>query len=139
MQWTIDPSLNGDAHADKPYLYSPALASWNRFRVGEKVDPGKEKLPNVHGLVLEEGEEDGVSVREKHGVPESVDGRRGYFQNEEKRKEWDFQADRIYFADFGNQYLDFNGWSSFPVIHNLLYRPNANGMMARFHSATSWV
>ncbi|KAL4784559.1 hypothetical protein BJX76DRAFT_326923 [Aspergillus varians] len=106
VQWTIDPSLDGDAYADKPYLYSPALATWNVLRVGHKVEGGK--LPDVHGLIVEEGEEKGVSVREGKGIPENVGGRRGYFQSEEKRKEWEFEDERVYFADFGNQYLDFN-------------------------------
>ncbi|CBF81081.1 hypothetical protein AN5207.2 [Aspergillus nidulans FGSC A4] len=101
-QWTIDPTLDGDAYADKPYLYSPALATWNRLRVGKK-----EKLPDVQGIV-EEGEEDGVDVRSAKGVPEDVNGRRSYFQNEERRKEWEFEEGRVYYADFGNQYLDFN-------------------------------
>ncbi|KAL4804796.1 hypothetical protein BDV18DRAFT_142533 [Aspergillus unguis] len=104
VQWTIDPTLSGDAYADKPYLYSPAVATWNRLRVGNK-----EKLPDVHGLVVEEGEDEGVNFRKEQGVPEGVDGRRSHFQNEERRKEWEFEADRVYYADFGNQYLDFNG------------------------------
>ncbi|KAL4905388.1 hypothetical protein BDW74DRAFT_15996 [Aspergillus multicolor] len=103
VQWTIDPTLDGDAYADRPYLYSPALATWNRLRVG-----GKGKLPDVHGVVVEEGEEEGVDVRAEKGVPADVSGRRGYFQNEERRKEWEFEEGRVYFADFGNQYLDFN-------------------------------
>ncbi|KAL3475166.1 hypothetical protein BJX99DRAFT_162556 [Aspergillus californicus] len=105
VQWTIDPSLQGDAYADRPYLYSPALATWNQFRVGEKVASGKE-LPDVHGLVVEEGGDE--EVREGAGVPGTVDGRRGHFQNEVNRKAWEFEEGRVYYADFGNQYLDFN-------------------------------
>lgn len=103
VQWTIDPTLDGDAYADKPYLYSPALATWNRLRVGKK-----EKLPDMQGII-EEGEEEGVDVRSTKGVPGDVNGRRAYFQNEERRKEWEFEEGRVYYADFGNQYLDFNG------------------------------
>ncbi|KAL4942058.1 hypothetical protein BDV06DRAFT_212167 [Aspergillus oleicola] len=108
-QWTIDPALDGDAYADKPYLYSPALATWNAFRIGDvqKEGEGKE-LPDVHGVVVEEGEDEGVSVRGGSGVPESIDGRRSHFQNEEKRKAWEFEENRVYWADFANQYLDFN-------------------------------
>lgn len=60
-------------------------------------------------MVVEEGEEEGVSVREELGVPGEIGARRSHFHNEEKRKEWEFEVGRVYFADFGNQYLDFNG------------------------------
>lgn len=66
-------------------------------------------MPDVHGLVVEEGEDDGVSVREELGVPGEVGARRSHFHSEDKRKEWEFEVGRVYFADFGNQYLDFNG------------------------------
>ncbi|KAL2848144.1 hypothetical protein BJY01DRAFT_161022 [Aspergillus pseudoustus] len=108
-QWTIDPSLDGDAYADKPYLYSPGVATWNQFRVGGKVDGDGGNVPDVHDLVIEEGGEgDGLAVREGKGVPRTVQERRSHFQNEAKRKEWEFEAGRVYLADFGNQYLDFN-------------------------------
>ncbi|KAL4956382.1 hypothetical protein BDW69DRAFT_192431 [Aspergillus filifer] len=108
-QWTIDPALDGDAYADRPYLYSPALATWNAFRVGGEKK-GEGKVPDVHGFVVEEGEEggDGGSLRSEKGVPETIDGRRNYFQNEANRKAWSFEEGRVYWADFGNQYLDFN-------------------------------
>ncbi|KAL3466465.1 DUF1769-domain-containing protein [Aspergillus heterothallicus] len=108
VQWTIDSSLDGDAYADKPYLYSPGVATWNQFCVGGKVDSAG-KLPDVHDLIVEEGGEgDGVDVRDEKGVPGTVQERRSHFQNEAKRKEWEFEAGRVYLADFGNQYLDFN-------------------------------
>ncbi|KAL2850018.1 hypothetical protein BJX68DRAFT_237213, partial [Aspergillus pseudodeflectus] len=110
VQWTIDPTLDGDAYADKPYLYSPAVATWNQFRVGEKVENG---LPDVHDVVVEEGgegegDDGGMSVREGKGVPGTVAERRSHFRDEAKRKDWEFEAGRVYWADFGNQYLDFN-------------------------------
>ncbi|KAL4796065.1 hypothetical protein BDV19DRAFT_388489 [Aspergillus venezuelensis] len=105
-QWTIDPALDGDAYADRPYLYSPALATWNAFNVGGEKK-GEEGL-DVHGVVVEEGEDEGVSVRGEKDIPETVDGRRSHFQNEANRKAWNFEEGRVYWADFGNQYLDFN-------------------------------
>jgi hypothetical protein len=68
----------------------------------------------VHDVVVEEGAEgegdDGAAcVREGKGVPGTVAERRSHFQNEAKRKEWEFEVGRVYWADFGNQYLDFNG------------------------------
>ncbi|KAL4926607.1 DUF1769 domain-containing protein [Aspergillus undulatus] len=108
-QWTIDPALDGDAYADKPYLYSPALATWNRFRVGSLKKGDQGDLPDVHDLVVEEGEdEDGDGLREIHGITNTIDGRRSHFQSEENRKAWTFEKGRVYYADFGNQYLDFN-------------------------------
>ncbi len=37
VRWVIDPGLEGDPYADKPYLYGPALSSVNLFRVGERA------------------------------------------------------------------------------------------------------
>jgi Protein of unknown function (DUF1769) len=37
VKWFVDPGLEGDPYSDKPYLYGPALSSWNILRIGEKV------------------------------------------------------------------------------------------------------
>lgn len=37
VKWFIDPGLEGDAYADRPHLYGPALSSWNILRIGEKI------------------------------------------------------------------------------------------------------
>lgn len=109
VKWAIDPSLDGDPYAEKPYLYSPGLASWNQFRIG----PANMKDHEVHALheeVLEEGAEgDGVEVRKFLGVPLSVDERRKFFRDEQTRKEFVFQPGRVYWVDFGNPYLVFSG------------------------------
>ncbi|KAL2863818.1 DUF1769 domain-containing protein [Aspergillus lucknowensis] len=110
VQWTIDPSLDGDAYADKPYMYSPAVATWNQFRIGDKINGGQ--LPDVHNLVIEEGAEgEGESIRDEKGIPGTVQGRRAHFQSEDTRKAWEFEVGRVYFADFGNRYLDFNDFT----------------------------
>jgi hypothetical protein len=71
VKWFIDPGLEGDVYADNPYLYGPALSSWNILRIGEKVinpppsDPKVNeeqswKMPNAesfHETVVEEGAE----------------------------------------------------------------------------------
>ena len=109
VKWAIDPSLDGDPYADKPYLYSPGLASWNQFRIG----PANMKDHEVHALheeVLEEGAEgDGVEARKGLGVPLPVDERRKYFRDEQTRKEFVFEPGRVYWVDFGNPYLVFSG------------------------------
>ena len=112
VKWMLDPTLDGDAYADKPYLYSPALATWNQLRIGDKIQKSDE-VPKMHDIVVEEGadSEDGVQVREKFQIPDTVTGRRHHFQNESNRKAFDFEPGRMYLADFGNPYLDFNGKS----------------------------
>ncbi|KAF4761261.1 hypothetical protein HAV15_006123 [Penicillium sp. str.  len=85
VKWTLDPGLDGDVYADHPYLYSPALASWDH--------------------------EDSANVRRQFNIPETVEGRRKHFQDEANRKEFDFEPGRMYVADFGNPYLAFNDFS----------------------------
>ncbi|KAE8378950.1 hypothetical protein BDV26DRAFT_260632 [Aspergillus bertholletiae] len=111
VKWTIDPSLDGDAYADRPYLYSPAVASWNQFCIGEKIKKHDE-VPGLHERVVEEGGEgSGLEVREKLGVPAGVSERRKYFQSEEARTGFQFEEGRAYWVDFGNPYLGFNDFS----------------------------
>lgn len=118
VQWTIDPTMDGDAYADKPYLYSPALATWNQFRIGEMMLQGK--LPSVHDKVVEEGADGAGAVEMRTGIPEDARGRRKYFQYEENRKEFVWQAGRLYWADFGNPYLGFQGWFLQSIIPYML-------------------
>ncbi|KAL1957283.1 hypothetical protein VTO42DRAFT_6189 [Malbranchea cinnamomea] len=33
VKWMIDPGIDGDLYADRPYLYGAALSSWNYFRI----------------------------------------------------------------------------------------------------------
>ncbi|CAL5870059.1 uncharacterized protein PFLUO_LOCUS4293 [Penicillium psychrofluorescens] len=111
VKWMLDPALEGDAYADKPYLFSPALATWNQFRVGKKIQKSDE-VPKMHDTVVEEGaDSDGSEIREKLKIPDSTDGRRHHFQNESNRKEFDFEPGRMYLTDFGNPYLVFNDFS----------------------------
>lgn len=65
VKWLVDPGLEGDVYADKPWLFGRALASWNVLRVGEKIvdedrhDVKSEfKVPQAetfHETVVEEG------------------------------------------------------------------------------------
>ena len=48
---------------------------------------------------------------EKH-VPKDAAARKKWFLDEAKRKDWQFEAGRIYMGDFFNPYLNFNGWSA---------------------------
>ncbi|KAJ5774211.1 hypothetical protein N7457_009107 [Penicillium paradoxum] len=112
VKWTMDPGLDGDVYADKPYLYSPALASWDLFRIGDKEQKSDE-VPKLHDEVVEEGaySEEAAETRRKFNIPDTVEGRRKHFQNEANRKEFEFEPGRMYVADFGNPYLAFNDFS----------------------------
>jgi hypothetical protein len=111
VKWAIDPALDGDPYADKPYMYSPAVASWNYLRIGDKVDLEKTDMTlNLHTEVIEEGADgSGADVRKSLRIPDDPGARKKYFLDQEARKKFVFEAGRIYFADFGNPYLGFNG------------------------------
>ncbi|CCC14180.1 unnamed protein product [Sordaria macrospora k-hell] len=51
LKWWIDPGLEGDAYADEPFLYGPALSSFNSVRVGA----GEHDEEGGCGLWVEEG------------------------------------------------------------------------------------
>lgn len=109
VKWAVDPSIDGDAYADKPYLYSPALATWNQFRIGGKNGTSTPKLTTEY--VVEEGADgDGVERRDSLGISgNSAKARRSHFQKKEHRQSFEFEAGRTYMADFGNGYLSFSG------------------------------
>ncbi|KAI1614573.1 hypothetical protein EDD37DRAFT_611851 [Exophiala viscosa] len=122
VKWWIDPGLDGDVYADKPYLYGPALSSWNFMRIGDQVvkkdevkDKNAWKVPNAtsfHETVVEEGADgSGEEVRKDGGIPADAAARKKYFLTESHRDAFVFEAGRLYQADFGNPYLDFNDFS----------------------------
>ena len=123
VRWMIDPGLDGDPYADRPYLYGPALSSLDVLRVGEKMSslPGlkghddDDDDDDDDGFVIEEGADgDGIIVRQEKGVPKDAPSRKKWFLDESRRKDWSFDAGRLYQADFFNPYLDFNGSSLKP-------------------------
>lgn len=122
VKWFIDPGLDGDVYAEKPYLYGPALSSWEKLRIGDKViestdEDQKEgwKMPNAesfHETVVEEGADGtGGEVRKEGSIPTDAAARKKFFLTESNRQAFAFEAGRVYQADFGNPYLDFNDFS----------------------------
>lgn len=110
VKWAIDPGLDGDVYADKPYLYGPLGSSINTLRVGSKNGNETQHLEKGDaGFVFSEGGDgDGEELRKEIGVPESEAARKKWFLNQTNRTTWDFEAGRIHWGDFFNPYLDFN-------------------------------
>lgn len=49
VKWWIDPGLDGDPYADSPYLFGPALSSFNHIRVSDCPRPP----PNTTHVTLQ--------------------------------------------------------------------------------------
>ncbi len=107
VKWWIDPGLEGDAYADMPYLYGPALSSFNTVHVGPgDVDPGR------GGLWFEEGgDERGLGARAAAGAPPTAKERMRWALKRESKEGWVFEYGRTYCVDFFNPYLDFGDFS----------------------------
>ena len=103
VRWWIDPGLDGDAYADRPYLYGPALSSFNTIHVGSgEFDEAK------GGLWFEEGGDDaGVKFREEVGAPAAGKARMKWALKEDSKEKWVFEYGTTYGLDFFNPYLDF--------------------------------
>lgn len=119
MKWAIDPSLDGDAYADKPYLYSPALATWNQFRIGDK-NKKQDTLMEKDQVVEEGADGQGAEQRSELQIPDTAYERQKYFQKKDHRVSFEFESGRTYLADFGNPYLSLSGrWRSLFLSHSL--------------------
>ncbi|KKY17988.1 hypothetical protein UCRPC4_g05191 [Phaeomoniella chlamydospora] len=112
-KWWVDPGLEHDARADKPWIFGPALSSWNIFRVGEKSPNGE--IPDVdtfgEQVVTEGGEGSGDEGRSTQGIPPDSAARKKYFLTPINRESFTFEKGRVYQSDFGNPHLDFNDFS----------------------------
>lgn len=107
VKWWIDPGLDGDAYADEPYLYGPALSSFNAIHVGKG-----EHDPEKGGLWFEEGgDEAGLEARHALGAPDTAKARMKWALREDSKKKWVFEHGQTYCADFFNPYLDFGDFS----------------------------
>ncbi|KAK4176584.1 hypothetical protein QBC36DRAFT_352035 [Triangularia setosa] len=105
VKWWVDPGLDGDPYADEPYLYGPALSSFNAVRVGSG-----EYSEEKGGLWVEEGGDQ--EWRRQVGVPggDSQDGgkqRQKWALKQENLEKWVWEYGREYSVDFFNPYIDF--------------------------------
>ena len=92
---------------DQPYLYGPALSSFNAIHIGTgEFDPKK------GGLWVEEGgDEDGLREREAVDAPGIAKERMKWALKAANKSKWSFQYGKTYCFDFFNPYLDFSDFS----------------------------
>lgn len=103
VKWWIDPGLDGDAYADKPHLYGPALSSFNVLHLGSGEHDEKKG-----GLWFEEGgDEEGEEKREELGLPDTGKARMKWALNDANKETFVFEYGKTYGFDFFNPYLDF--------------------------------
>ncbi len=103
VKWWIDPGLDGDAYADKPFLYGPALSSFNTLHIG----PGEHDA-DKGGLWFEEGGNDeGLTVREEADMPDDSKARMKWALTDSHKEQFTFNYGSTYGLDFYNPYLDF--------------------------------
>ena len=127
-KWAVDPGLDGDPYADKPYLYSPLISTITRLNIGPKAkrrkladdrsssktgegpaERGEYEIEDDDEVIDEGGEDDGEQVRKEKGMPDSAADRKTWGLKEKEK--WTWEKGRTYSADFFNAYLDFNNFS----------------------------
>lgn len=131
VKWVVDPGLEGDFYADKPFLYGGLGGSVNSLFIGDEssfssqeqgekagegteVEGGSEDEEEGMGRVIREGgTEQGMGIRAENGIPDSEAGRKKFFLNDSNKKAWTWEGGREYGCDFFNPYLDFNGMFPF--------------------------
>lgn len=74
VRWWVDPGLEGDAYADRPWLYGPAMSSWSRLRVcGRPEEEGDAAEMEVERERVGEAEAEGDSGLEYESGSSEVD------------------------------------------------------------------
>lgn len=105
VKWWIDPGLDGDPYADSPYLYGPALSSFNAVHVGPAlIDEAK------GGLWVEEGgaDDDAKQWREHIEAPADGKARMKWALQDKSKQDWQWEYGRTYAVDLYNAYIDFS-------------------------------
>ena len=140
VKWGIDPGLDGDMYADKPYLYGNALSSFNVIRVGSKKDGENDEIRRRQDEVILEGpsqsstndddddEDNATKTNNKNenndtdeqepsqwrldrSIPPTASDRKKYLLTPAHQSHWEWEAGRTYSFDFFNPYLDFNNFA----------------------------
>lgn len=111
LRWWIDPGLDGDPYADAPYLYGPALSSFNAVRVGGGVHDAARG-----GIWVEEGGDgdgdgDGLAWRRARGAPDGARERMRWALRGGGLDKWVWEYGREYAVDFYNPYIDFGEYA----------------------------
>ncbi|ATY59007.1 f-box domain containing [Cordyceps militaris] len=102
VKWWIDPGLDGDAYADRPHLYGPALSSFNVLEMGEGAhDPAR------GGLWFDEGAGPDDEARKRLKMPATGKARMKWALADANKEQFLFEYGKTYGFDFFNPYLDF--------------------------------
>lgn len=104
LKW-IDPSLESDLYSEKPWAFSPLIATMNLLNTTQQPAAAETKLTRIE-------EDTSNLVGEKINVKQ----RRAHFADAEKRKGKDLKG--LYVCgDFSNPFIDFNNLSiSLPYV-----------------------
>ena len=136
VKWAIDPGLDGDAYAEKPYLYGPVLSSMNTLAIPPPPASKSESIGETTSTKTALKDSPGLDAASKTTKPESSgwsalptwsdepfteslptsilpagttpSSRRKYFLTQANRTAFHFEPDQVYECDFFNPYLDFN-------------------------------
>ncbi|KAJ5722453.1 hypothetical protein N7488_000488 [Penicillium malachiteum] len=102
----VEPTIEIDAYSDKPSIFSPALVAWSQLSIGREAPTVDQMLQG--STFVQEGadNEDGKKLREMVEMPDTSEGRRGFYRHQENRKKFWFFAGIQHSVDFGNSYLD---------------------------------
>jgi len=112
IQATIDPSLEADLHADKPWARSPLIATMNTVLAKNSTD-GSEITPDKPLSLPEWPSPKGEHIPEDTmlGIPQrtqmDVNERRKHLAKEQVRKEVIIHPYQVWNFDFFNPFLDF--------------------------------
>lgn len=114
VKWFIDPGLEGDIYADKPYLYGPLGSSINILYVGSKKHRFLSKNndnSDAELLFTEGGCEVGSALRKSMKIPDAEAARKKHFLDRGNLSNWKWEAGIEYGCDFFNPYLDFSAFT----------------------------
>lgn len=103
----VDPGVDGDPWADKPFIYGPCLSSINRIQIvgpgGDKSSSSDEPNPVEEDMTL--CHVDGLDI------PTDASGRMKYFLKKERREKFVWEEGKTYRMEFCNGFIDFDDFT----------------------------
>ncbi|TGZ80160.1 DUF1769-domain-containing protein [Ascodesmis nigricans] len=105
----IDPGVDGDPYADRPFIYGPCLSSINYMRICSPDESSSSSSSSSPEIITEDFRL--ASDPDLEIPPENAKQRMKYFLDADRRRKFTFRKGVTYKMDFANGFIEFDGFT----------------------------